>query len=143
MKTEQEQIEELLASLLAHQPLIDATYDQLNSIAIALIKIGYGDVHEYKAYIAQLEYDLADNSHLNDLMLADIEKLKAENEKRLTCDFVKNAQKQAQIDVLNKAKEKFNAISRELGDECDLCGVSAVCSCRCEIDKLIKEMQAE
>ena len=49
--------------------------------------------------------------------------------------------KQAQIDILNKAKEKFNAISRELGDDCDLCGVSAVCSCRCEINNLIKEIE--
>lgn len=49
--------------------------------------------------------------------------------------------KQAQIDILNKAKEKFNAISRELSDDCDLCGVSAVCSCRCEINELIKEVE--
>lgn len=49
--------------------------------------------------------------------------------------------KQAQIGILNKAKEKFNAISRELGDDCDLCGVSAVCSCRCEINELIKEIE--
>lgn len=49
--------------------------------------------------------------------------------------------KQAQIAILNKAKEKFNAISRELGDDCDLCGVSAVCSCRCEINELIKEVE--
>lgn len=35
---------------------------------------------------------------------SEIKQLKAENEKRLTCDFVKSAQKQAQIDVLNKVK---------------------------------------
>ena len=48
----------------------------------------------------------------------EIERLKAENyeltkklEARLTCDFVKTAQKQAQIDILNKAKERIgNAI---------------------------------
>lgn len=34
----------------------------------------------------------------------EIERLKAEQEKRLTCDFVKTAQKQAQIDVLNRLK---------------------------------------
>ena len=49
--------------------------------------------------------------------------------------------KQAQIDILNKAKEKFNAISRKLSYERDLCGVSAVCSCRCEINELIKEIE--
>lgn len=36
----------------------------------------------------------------------EIERLKAENEKRLTCDFVKSAQKQAQIDVLNELKDR-------------------------------------
>ena len=49
--------------------------------------------------------------------------------------------KQAQIDILNKANERLNVVSRELGDDCDLCGVSAVCSCRCEINELIKEVQ--
>ena len=51
--------------------------------------------------------------------------------------------KQAQIDILNKANERLNVVSRELGDDCDLCGVSAVCSCRCEINKLIKEIEAK
>ena len=44
----------------------------------------------------------------------EIKRLKAENyeltkklEARLTCDFVKTAQKQAQIDILNKAKERI------------------------------------
>ena len=49
--------------------------------------------------------------------------------------------KQAQIDILNKANERLNVVSREFGDDCDLCGVSAVCSCRCEIKKLIKEIE--
>lgn len=39
----------------------------------------------------------------------EIERLKAENEKRLTCDFVKTAQKHAKIDVLNQLKEKINS----------------------------------
>lgn len=51
--------------------------------------------------------------------------------------------KQAQIDILNKANERLNVVSREFGDDCDLCGVSAVCSCRCEINKLIEEVQNE
>lgn len=44
----------------------------------------------------------------------EIERLKAENceltkklEARLTCDFVKTAQKHAKIDILNKAKERI------------------------------------
>lgn len=39
----------------------------------------------------------------------EIDKLKAENEKRLTCDFVKTAQRHAKIDILNKAKEKLDS----------------------------------
>lgn len=56
---------------------------------------GYGDVSEYKAEIERLKDE---NCELT-------EKLKA----RLTCDFVKTAQKQAQIDVLNEAKEKLDS----------------------------------
>ena len=60
-----------------------------------LIFKGYGKVSEYKAEIERLKDE---NCELT-------EKLKA----RLTCDFVKTAQKQAQIDVLNKAKEKLDS----------------------------------
>lgn len=60
-----------------------------------LIYKGYGNVSEYKAEIERLKDE---NCELT-------EKLKA----RLTCDFVKTAQKQAQIDVLNKAKEKLDS----------------------------------
>ena len=63
MKTEIERVCEIMETLLAHQPIIDVPYEQLNDIAVALVKEGYGDV------------------------------------------------KQAQIDVLNKAKERIgNAI---------------------------------
>lgn len=60
-----------------------------------LIYKGYGNVSEYKAEIERLKDE---NCELT-------QKLKA----RLTCDFVKTAQKQAQIDVLNKAKEKLDS----------------------------------
>ena len=39
-----------------------------------------------------------------DELKAEVKELKAELNARLTCDFVKTAQKQAQIDVLNKLK---------------------------------------
>ena len=54
---------------------------------------GYGDVSEYKAEIERLK---AENCELT-------KKLEA----RLTCDFVKTAQKHAKIDILNKAKERI------------------------------------
>ena len=48
MKTEQEQIEEITETLLAHQPIIDVPYEQINDIAIALVQEGYGDVKQAK-----------------------------------------------------------------------------------------------
>ena len=51
MKTEQEQIKEIMETLLAHQPIIDVPYEQLNDIAVALVKEGYGNISEYKAEI--------------------------------------------------------------------------------------------
>ena len=63
MKTKQEQIKEIMETLLAHEPIIDVPYETINDIAVALVKEGYGDI------------------------------------------------RQAQIDVLNKAKERIgNAI---------------------------------
>ena len=83
MKTKQEQIKEIMETLLAHQPIIDVPYDKINDIAIALVKEGYGDV------------------------------------------------KQAQIDVLNKLKERaigYTFLGEKLATETD-------------IDELIKEVQ--
>lgn len=80
MKTKQEQIEEIMETLLAHQPIIDVPYEQTNDIAIALVQEGYGDV------------------------------------------------KQAQIDVLNKLKEK-----------CKFDG-HTVAVYKNDIDELIKEV---
>lgn len=48
MKTKQEQIEEIMETLLAHQPIIDVPYEQINDIAIALVQEGYGDVKQAK-----------------------------------------------------------------------------------------------
>lgn len=46
MKTEQEQIKEIMETLLAHEPVIDVPYEQINDIAIALVQEGYGDVKQ-------------------------------------------------------------------------------------------------
>ena len=48
MKTEQEQIKEIMEMLLAHEPIIDVPYETINDIAIALVKEGYGDVKQAK-----------------------------------------------------------------------------------------------
>ena len=46
MKTEIERVCEIMEMLLAHEPIIDVPYEQLNNIAVALVKEGYGDVKQ-------------------------------------------------------------------------------------------------
>lgn len=46
MKTKQEQIEEIMETLLAHEPIIDVPYETINDIAVALVKEGYGNVKQ-------------------------------------------------------------------------------------------------
>ena len=46
MKTKQEQIKEIMETLLAHEPIIDVPYETINDIAVALVKEGYGDVKQ-------------------------------------------------------------------------------------------------
>lgn len=48
MKTEQEQIEEIMETLLAHEPIIDVPYETINDIAVALVKEGYSNVKQAK-----------------------------------------------------------------------------------------------
>ena len=93
MKTEIERICEIMETLLAHEPIIDVPYETINDIAVALVQEGYDNISEYKAEIERLK---AENCELT-------KKLEA----RLTCDFVKTAQKHAKIDILNKAKERI------------------------------------
>lgn len=62
----------------------------------------------------------------------EIEQLKAENEKRLTCDFVKTAQKQAKIDVLNELKTRHDYAIKNAGYPWDISQ---------QIDELIEEIK--
>lgn len=109
MKTEQEQIEKMARTMCGYcstdgkcavskngrEPDICANVDTEHCLykeyAERLIESGYGKVSEYEAEIERLK---AENCELT-------KKLEA----RLTCNFVKTAQKHAKIDVLNKAKE--------------------------------------
>lgn len=159
MKTEQEQIEKMARTMCGYcstdgrcavskngrEPDICANVDTQHCLykeyAERLIESGYGKVSEYEAEIERLKDEiiyLERKIAIRDNALKDSDK---------AIEMLEGKQdaivKQAKIDMLNKAKEKFNAISRELGDDCDLCGVSAVCSCRCEINELIKEIQNE
>lgn len=70
-----------------------------------------------------------------DELKAEVKELKAELNARLTCDFVKTAQKQAQIDVLNKLKSKCHNYYPSIDHYC--CSVKAVNLS--DIDELLKE----
>ena len=64
MKAEIDRIGDIMATLLAHRPLIDVPYVQINDIAIALVQEGYGDITEYKAEIEQLNKKLAKQTRI-------------------------------------------------------------------------------
>ena len=161
MKTEQEQIkaikqiidervETTLGQVQGRHGNVIKTVDTV-IIARDIVNAGYGDVSEYKAEIKRLKSNTP--QHIKDLLIEfdemgfapttvcpNPDKYATEWRDSLV-NCVNNATKQAQIDILNKANERLNVVSREFGDDCDLCGVSAVCSCRCEINKLINEVQ--
>ena len=142
MKTEQEQIKAIKQII---DERVETTFGQVQGrhgnviktvdtviIARDIVNAGYGDVSEYKAEIERLEEKCEELRN---------EKWNAQDDLDCYCDEMPNKIKQAQIKILNKANERLNVVSREFGDDCDLCGVSAVCSCRCEINNLIKEIE--
>ena len=130
MKTEFERISEIMYTLLEHQPVIDVPYEKINDIAVALVKDGYGKISEYTAEIERLK---AENYELT-------KKLEA----RLTCDFVKTAQKHAKIDVLNRVMTYINdKIENDYGDMSDSVNYLTIDIDDFDdfIDELIKEVQ--
>ena len=86
MKTKQEQIEEIMETLLAHQPIIDVPYEKINDIAIALVKEGYDNISEYKAEIERLKAE-------NEKLLDSIESVQA-GRCRLRCPLTEQAVKE-------------------------------------------------
>lgn len=70
-------------------------------------------------------------------LIAEIERLKAENEKRLTCDFVKTAQKQAVKEFAKKLKEKVHNYYPSIDSYCTSRHVILVK----DIDELLKEYE--
>lgn len=126
MKTRKEQIDEMANIIKAdYKQWLDITgvfpegssyyFECLGGgedCAELLYNAGYGDVSEYEAEREMLGSQIKVLKQRLNNKYVEIEKLKAENceltkklEARLTCDFVKTAQKHAQIDILNKAKK--------------------------------------
>ena len=152
MKTEQEQAQ-AMAELITNKDLLDdkgrlagKVVFGADQLAVALVNAGYGDVAEYKIEIERLRQEVRDTDKMARNTIEQyknnydnaFERLKAQERE---IERLKAKVKQAQIDILNKANERLNVVSREFGDDCDLCGVSAVCSCRCKINELIEEVQ--
>lgn len=137
MKTEQEQIEEIVKILLeSSKKCLDTDCNNCDyqyekdcnqyRKALALVKSGYGDVTEYKA---------------------EIERLKAKNKSQeRENDFLKYCQclthgvdgsshiKKAQIDVLNELKTRHDYAIKNMGYPWDITQ---------QIDELIKEVEDE
>lgn len=134
MKTEQEQIEEIVKILLeSSKKCLDADCDCCDKQyekdcaqyrkAVALVQAGYGDVSEYKAEIERLRTTLGQcSTELNSAL----ESLKSQCRE---IGALKAGTKQAKIDVLNELKEK-----------CKFDG-HTVAVYKNDIDELIKEVQ--
>lgn len=159
MKTKQEQIEEIVKIILESSKKCldtdcDCCVDQYEKEcaqhrkAVALVQAGYGDVSEYKnrfevadKVLTETREKLTKAEHDRDRYKAEIERLKAENcelTKRLgarfTCDFVRTAQKHAQIDVLKELKTRHDYAIKNMGYPWDIAQ---------QIDELIKEVENE
>ncbi len=172
MKTEQEQIEEIVKIILeASKKCFDTDCDCCDDQyekdcaqyrkAVALVQAGYGDISEYKAEREMLGSQIKVLKQRLNNKYVEIERLKSEFKQlqtnaeilargvrdlnhenykltkklkaRLTRDFAKKAQKQAQIDILNKLKSKTWH-----GYQIGMYVVSIE-----DIDELIKEVQNE
>ena len=132
MKTEIDRISEIMKMLLAHEPIIDVPYEQLNDIAIALGQEGYGDVSEYKAKIEDLKDEiiyLERKIAIRDNALKDRDK---------AIEMLEGKQdtivKQAKIDVLNELREKYATSGSVNSNWATIIFVD-------DIDELIKEVK--
>lgn len=128
MKTEIDRICGIMYTLLAHQPIIDVPYEQINDIAIALVKEGYGKVSEYEteremlgSKIKVLEQRLNNKyieiDNLNRDYHNSFERLKAQERE---IEKLKEEKKQAKADALNDVMTYINnKIENEYGDMSD------------------------
>ena len=134
MKTEIDRISEIMKMLLAHEPIIDVPYEQLNDIAIALGQEGYGNVSEYKAKIEDLKDEiiyLERKIAIRDNALKDRDK---------AIEMLEGKQdtivKQAKIDVLNELREKYATSGSVNSNWATIIFVD-------DIDELIKEVEEQ
>lgn len=111
MKTEQEQIEEIVKILLeSSKKCLDANCDYCDKQyekdcaqyrkAVALVQAGYGDVSEYKAEIERLRAEFKELETNAEILASGVMDLNHENYE------LTEKVKQVQIDVLNKLKKR-------------------------------------
>lgn len=134
MKTKQEQIEEIVKIILESSKKCldtdcDCCVDQYEKEcaqyrkAVALVQAGYGDVSEYKAEIERLQDKCEELRN---------EKWDAQDDLDCYYDEMPNKIKQAQVDVLNKVKER--AVGLAAIETYHICNL---------IDEFIKEVENE
>lgn len=108
MKTRQEQIEAVLGVI--HRKMRKTTgFATTTDIATALVRAGYGDVSEYKAEIKRLKEEI---DYFDEFVRrVDDIRWNVMGESVTTCKtllrYIEIEKKQAQIDVLNKLKERI------------------------------------
>lgn len=139
MKTEQEQIEEMIKiftdnrEVCQHMRCVECKYHgdvecMYSSCANSLYQAGYGDVSEYKAEIEQLKSEYEQLETNAEILARGVRDLNHENWE------LTEKVKQAQIDVLNKVKKRIYDIS-------PYNPIVTKDNVKCFIDELIKEVQ--
>lgn len=128
MKTELEQLEQLLETLLKYQTKLNVTYDQLNHLAIELIKEGYGNISEYKAEIKRLKSEYEQLQTNAEILANGVRDLNHENY------VLTEKNKQAQIDILNELKSRHDYAVKNMGYPWDISQ---------QIDRLIAEVEKQ
>lgn len=149
MKTEQEQIKQMLKTLCDkfQCSAIDRSYmakscRQCEDIIEALHEAGYGDISEYKAEIESLKnanIELVDNlvfyKDKSYKLEKNVDKLKTE---------IRQEVKQAQIDVLKRLRSRIadkESLIQSLSSIADVC--LTIEDTYTEIDKLLAEVRNE
>lgn len=140
--TEQEQTKQMLKTLCDkfQCSAIDRSYmakscRQCEDIVEALHEAGYSDVSEYKAEIERLKAEFKQLETNAEILARGVRDLNHENYE------LTEKVKQAQIDVLNKLKEKLGNYEDHCLEMHDWQGQTAICECEKYVEGLIKEVQ--
>lgn len=124
--TKQEQIEEMRREIYYARSKVNGIATS-NDIAEALYDAGYRKIDGLKAENARLKEE--------------VREFEVELNARLTCDFVRTAQKHAVQDFADKLKTQFEEKEQHYICMYDWNAHSAVTDCENEVDELLKEYE--